>query len=174
MTLPPFTNTPSGVTDEDILAASAVIRGYCRWHVWPSLTASLVVDGPGIDVLALPTLYLTAVSSLVETQRGFGQSPVTLTVATEVDWSAAGLLWRVDGRCWTSKPRGITVGITHGFTEVPDEIAQLTVALAARSVGNPRRLVQQTVGSRSETYGVGSAGLLADEMAVLDRFRRVL
>ena len=171
--LPPFADPKDGISAEDISAASELIRNNLRWHLWPSMSTTLVLDGTGNDVLSLPTLNLTAVTSVVETQRGAGQSPVTLTVATDIDWSAAGLLWRVDGRCWTSKPRGVTVTFTHGLDDVPADVAQLTLTLAQRSAANPRRLMQQTVGSRSEMYAAGSGGLLADEMALLDRFRRV-
>lgn len=164
MSLPPFvTGTEAG---------SAVIRGYCRWHIWPAVTETLILDGPGTTTLLLPTLALTAVTAVTETRWGRGQTAVTLTPATDLDWSAAGVLWHVDRKCWTSKPRGISVSIVHGYADVPDDIAQLATALTARSAGNPSRVKRMQLGQRSVEYA--AAGLLLDEIAVLDRYRRLI
>lgn len=169
---------PDSVTSA-LDAASAAVRGYCRWHVYPEVTETLVVDGFGGGVLLLPTLKLSAITALSETQRGVGQSPVALTPATDLEWSAAGMVWRQNGSCWTRRARGITITITHGYAEVPAEIASIVLDLAKRSVSNPNRLSAMSVGSRSEQYAGsnssrGPGGLFLDEMSRLDPYRRML
>jgi hypothetical protein len=166
--LPAFTD---GEETAALLAASAVIRGYCRWHIWPQLSETFVIDGPGTRLLRLPTREVSAVASIVETQRGSGQVPITLTVATDVDWSRNGTVERVDGHCWTRKMRGVTVTATHGFLELPADVADIATSLAASASGNPSRLKRMQIGERSADYS--GAGLLEDDMRRLDPYRRL-
>ena len=44
-------------------AASAAVRRYCGWHIGPVAEETLVLDGPGGDLLVLPTLRLEAVTA---------------------------------------------------------------------------------------------------------------
>lgn len=168
--LPSFDTASPASTPQD--AAAALIRAYCHWHIWPRMTETVVCDGPGTDLLVLPTLMLTAVSAVTETRRGVGGAPVALNVATDVDWSEAGLVWHVDRRRWTSKPRGVSVTFEHGYQNAPSQIVQLATALAARAASNPTRLKRMQVGQRSEDYE--TAGLLQDEMAILAPYRRIV
>jgi hypothetical protein len=143
------------------------------------VTETLVLDGFGGGVLLLPTLNLTAITALTETQRGVGQSPVTLTPATDLEWSAAGMVWRQDGRCWTRRARGISITITHGLDAPPAAVTQVVLNLAKRSLANPNRVSMMSVGSRSEQYAGsnssrGPGGLYQDEMAELDPYKRML
>src|SRR5664279_1332455 len=170
-------------TDMDLDAASAAIRGYCRWMIWPATTETLILDGPGTDVLMIPTMNLTAITQLIETPRGPSPTPVTLDI-TKLEWSAAGMVWRTDsvwgpysafggfGGMWTSRARGISITITHGYDDVPAEIRRLTLDLARRSALNPMALSAQQVGLRSESYA--GRGILLDEKAMLDTYRRLV
>lgn len=45
-------------------AAQAAIRKYCGWHVAPSVTRTVRLDGHGGDSLLLPSKHVTALSSL--------------------------------------------------------------------------------------------------------------
>lgn len=45
-------------------AAQAAIRRYCGWHVAPSVTRTIRLDGHGGDSLLLPSKHVTALSSL--------------------------------------------------------------------------------------------------------------
>lgn len=162
-----------------LAAASAAVRGYCRWHIYPEVTETLVLDGMGGGVLLLPTLRLSAITALSETQRGQDQTPVSLTPASDLEWSAAGMVWRHDGRCWTRRARGISITITHGYDEIPAEITSIVLDVAKRGLSNPNRLSAITVGSRSEQYAGsnssrGPGGLFLDEMSKLDPYRRML
>ena len=40
-------------------AAQAAVRAYCGWHIAPSLSETLVLDGTGARAFILPTLHLT-------------------------------------------------------------------------------------------------------------------
>lgn len=167
--LPPFSDS------DESGAISSLIRSWCRWHVWPAVTETLVLDGPGGSLLRLPSLNVSAVTSVSETQRGKGQSPVTVDV-DDLEWSAAGLVWWHDRRCWTSRARGVSVTFTHGLAEFPEELATLTAGVVQRLSANPLRLAQITVGQRSESYGgtgSGSAMFLMDELAILAPYRRL-
>lgn len=45
-------------------AAQAAIRKHCGWHVAPSVTRTIRLDGHGGDSLLLPSKHVTALSSL--------------------------------------------------------------------------------------------------------------
>lgn len=165
---PPFADENVRVAD----AAAATIRGYCRWHIWPVVTETVVLDGPGSGLLMLPTLRLLAVSAVSQTRRGRGQTAATLDVAADLEWSAAGMVWHVDGVPWSGRARGVSVTFTHGYAVAPPEVIQLAAALVKRAASNPARLKRMQVGQRSEDYE--TAGLLRDEMAVLDPYRRIV
>ena len=183
MTLPPFASVEDyervfgasdARTDLDLDAASTVIRGFCRWHIYPVVAESVVVDGVGGSVLMLPTQHLTAVTAVTETMRGVGQPPVTLN-AGDLEWSAAGMVWRGDNRCWTTRARGVSITFTHGFVDPPADLVRLVLDHANRAASNPGgMLVSNQVGQRMQQYraGSGSSGFLEDELAVLDAYRR--
>lgn len=183
MTLPSFAEAGDYVrafgayddrTQMDLDAASAVIRGYCRWNIYPQATEVLVLDGPGSHLLLLPMKHVTAVTALTETPRGVGAVPVTVDVTT-LEWSAAGMVWRGDHRYWTSRARGITVTVTSGFVDPPADLVRLTLDYANRAASNPGGLLTSNqVGQRMQQYraGAGGAAFLQDELAVLDSYRR--
>jgi hypothetical protein len=165
---------PAGLT-QALISASDAIRNYCRWHIWPSVSETVVLDGTGGLNLFLPSLRVTAVTSISETQRGATETPQTVNV-TDVEWSASGMIRRHDNQYWTTRYRGVTVVFTHGYDDLPEEIVQLAVGVAGRVLSNPTRLAQVTVGQRSESYGGSAAlpGLLFDEAALLGPYRRLV
>ena len=64
MTLPPLADLPVGTDEAAWLAACDAVRGYCEWHIAPSVTETLTLDGPGGSVLHLPSAHVTAVASV--------------------------------------------------------------------------------------------------------------
>ena len=108
MTTVPLADSPPGVDDLGWIEACRAVRDYCGWHIAPSVTETLTVDGPGGALLLLPTLYLTDVSSI--TSDGHA--------VTDPEWSQNGM---VRG-CWSSKFRGVVAEITHGYDEAPAEV----------------------------------------------------
>lgn len=96
-----------------LTAALGAARRYCGWHVTPVLTDPAVkLDGPGSPLLVLPTLRLSALTSV--TENGFALDLSALT------WSTRGLVRKKSGARWSDKFGAIEVGITHGFEAAPD------------------------------------------------------
>jgi len=175
VTLPPLIDpgTITGFDENDtalaVVHASAIARGYCGWHIAPTVDETLTLDGNGATVLPLPSLYVTAVSSV-----SFDDT------ALEVDsyeWSARGLLRRAAPGwepCW----RSIVVQLTHGYAQTPDDVAAVVHSLARQRLTNPDLVRQETIKSYSVTYsGVDSANSAAAALGtpansmILDRYR---
>lgn len=88
----------------------AAARRYCGWHVSPVLTdAEVTVDGPGGQVLSLPTLNLVSVDEVDDDGAIIG--------ADDLRVSRLGLVRKRSGGCWSPEYGAITATITHGFTE---------------------------------------------------------
>jgi hypothetical protein len=170
--------------ESDLIEATEIIRRYCGWHIAPAITETRVIDGPGTSLLMLPTLRLTAVTALTEQQRGRGAAVRTLVPADDLEWSEAGIVRKHGGGYWTARMRGISITYTHGYAEVPPELAAIVLKWAQRFASNPSglQLTQEayTVGSRTESRSysgssaTGSAAVVPDEKLVLDRYARVL
>lgn len=118
----PLAATPEGIAEDDWLAACSAVRAYCGWHVAPSVTETVTVDGSGSSVQLLPTLHLTALLSI--TNAGI---PVF-----DPEWSDMGA---VRG-CWTAKYRGVEASIAHGYPQCPAEVLAVARAAAARIVSD--------------------------------------
>lgn len=159
-------------SDMALEQVSAAVRNYLRWHLAPSVTETVVVDGSGADVLKLPTLHLTAVTAVTE-----DSDTVELD---DVEWTTAGYLKR--SSAWTRKLRGVSVAISHGYTTVPPEVREIVMNAAARGLLTPAGGVvrdQEAVGdySISNTYSqigfnqAGGSALMEHEKNVLDNYR---
>lgn len=105
-----------GGTDEDtqdlLNAALAAARRYCGWSVSPVQTGvRLTVDGPGGRVLSLPTLNLIAVTAISENGVPWD--------TTKIDVSQhEGTVEKFPHGLWTGRKGGISVTMTHGYTEI--------------------------------------------------------
>lgn len=147
-------------------AASALVRGYCGWHLAPTRVEEVTADGSGTCVQLLPTLRL--VDLLTLTVDG------TPVVIDTVGWSAAGVLtWP---RPFSCRPRSVSAQIEHGHPELP-EVTALCAGVIARAANTAPGLSGWTVGSVTVTYDVPTAGavgtlaLAPHELTVLDRYR---
>jgi hypothetical protein len=157
---------PGGPYDKhDVAVGAAIVRGYCNWHIAPSVTCDLTLDHAGGPVLFLPSLHLTAVT---EVRSGRTDELIG-------DWrmSASGMLSRECG--W---PRGfgaVKVTVEHGITECPADLAAVVVDIARRRSRRATRdpeLLRKTVGPVTHQYVDPKDAV--DELAayrhVLDRF----
>ena len=191
------TQTPELATDlapsetDRLLQAEAFVRAYCGWHIAPSRDETITLDGPGGLVLTLPSLHVTAITSVTE-------NGTLLVEGTDYSWSSAGFIQRIGWASgwdmaednlggpnsvpawgwWTAQLQGITVELTHGFDEVPPEVKGAVQGLAQQLVDNPSGLEQQTVGPFTERYGTtGGGGLLftlgagGSSLSALDKYR---
>jgi len=94
-----------------LAAALAGARRYCGWTVSPVATAvTVTVDGPGGQVLALPTRNLIEVTAV--TENGTALEVADLDVSR-----VKGTVEKYPRARWTSRNGGISVTMTHGLTE---------------------------------------------------------
>lgn len=148
-------------TDDQVVLASARVRSYCRWHVFPSLTETLTLDGPGQPFVMLPSMYVTDVASVTEDG--------VLVDASLYEWSQTGQLWRA-GR-WTGHFRGLAVEFTHGYDVVPDAVRDVVIAVAKRLPVGMSGVTQESAGGVSRLYGgiLGGAAALSETFTALER-----
>lgn len=154
---------PAGLDPAAIDAACGAVRAYCEWHIAPSVLETVTVDGSGGPVQFLPTLHLTNVQDV--TSDG--------TTVDSPEWSQAGMLRRSGGALWSSKWRGVTATIEHGYITCPEELVGVVASLAssgmvgrpAQAQAGPYRLLA------TEAQQAGASALSPAQQAVLDRYR---
>jgi hypothetical protein len=121
----------------DLNRAYAAIRKYCGWHVAPSKAEVVTLDGPNDAFLALPTLNLVTLTSVVE-------DGVTLNNGDLTPSSSGRLLVKRSGMRWSSNFRSIVVTMTHGFDVAPNFdqavlylVDEITVSASTGVAGGP-------------------------------------
>lgn len=142
----------------NLAIVSASIRTACGWSISEEVSATFVLNGTGRPTLFMPTLRLTAVTSV--TELGVTVDP------TLYEWTDSGILRRLLYGIWTSAARGVTVIATHGYATVPAEIKGACLEHAARLMSSPEGGTRgYTVGNMSETFGGTSTlvSALADD-----------
>lgn len=144
-----------------IAQAQATVRSYCGWHVAPSLTETILLDGKGSRHLWLPSLHVTDVDLI--TNEGVE------VAADEYDWSADGYVELVYAAWWSLRPRQVEVTFTHGFDDIPADLIGVAAAIATRRSSSPSGIRREQAGALSLDYG--TSDLLADEKATLDRYK---
>lgn len=132
-------------------AAEAAIRRYCGWHIAPSLTTTLTLDGDGTRLLRLPTLHLTELTEL--TLDGHD-------ALAEATWSQRGMVELTGRRHFPDQLGSIRITMTHGWdpTEVPDVIA-LILTIARRGASQPAVASQAVNGASVSYFSIGGAPL---------------
>lgn len=108
-------------------SASSAIRAECGWPISQE-TSTSSLDGNGRRSLWIPTMRLTAVGSITELG-------LPLVYDRDYTWTEFGRLVR--NGYWPRSARAVTITYTHGYTDVPDDIKQLCMNVAGRSVSNP-------------------------------------
>lgn len=174
MTTPDFVTVPdleayrAGDDEAIIRQTQAAIRRYCGWHIAPEITETIVLDGDGSRHLWLPSLHVTAVTAVTN-------GDTVLDVTDDLDWSETGF---IELRCsrWTERPRRISVELTHGYEEIPADLVELAVSLAARAASSPSGAISEHAGQVSLTFGTfngvaGGLALLAHEKELLSEYR---
>lgn len=161
--------TPDGIDEFAWRAAVAAVRGHCHWHIAPSVTETVKLDGPGHGMLQLPTLHLTDVTAVVNDGEAID------LVDEELQWSERGAIRR-KWRYWTRKWRGVEVTFTHGYPDFPQDV--LAVARDMARAGDRIGASALTSGPHQVQFGVTGAGVQAGavgmsdlQMRVLDRYR---
>lgn len=161
--LPP---TPSGMDEEAWRAAVSAIRHACGWHIAPSVTETLTVEGDGSGLLLLPTLHLTGVSAV----SNDGEALADLTDKDAFQWSRRGVLrWN---RRWSAKYDGVSVTITHGYDDFPPELLAVARAMAGLGFGTQATMLVSGPHTMmlSKEAQAGGAGNASAYKHVLDRY----
>lgn len=150
------------------VAAVSAIRGYCGWHIAPSMELSGKVGSTGGKIIRIPALNVSELKRLV-----LGDGTDLLD----------GAQWNADGLVELAAPvepclSGIEYTVTAGFN--PDDVPDLiTVALqvSRRAASAPAGTVRsQSVNGASVSYAFSGSGatsiqLMRDEREILDRYR---
>jgi hypothetical protein len=151
-----------------LAGASAAVRRWCGWHIWPVIEDEMILDGPGGLVLTLPTLRLVGILEAEECDE-----PVD---PADIEWSTGGQLRFGRGRRWTNRWRGIRLTVEHGFEAVPD-VAQVVRQVVANALSSPMGVTREQAGAVSISWsqtapGVsGGISLLERDLAVLEKYR---
>jgi hypothetical protein len=159
-------DVPTGVDSDDWATAIAAIRAYCGWHIAPSVTETVTVDGPGTGALLLPTLHLTALG--VVNNDG--------TDVEDCQWSDRGVVRRPSGTTacgWTTKLRGIQANITHGYDVWPGEVLGIAKAMASQGIGSLGARITSGPHSIDLTAEAQAGAMSANalHLKILDRYR---
>jgi hypothetical protein len=146
--------------------ALATVVAYCGWHIAPSVTEDVVLDGTTSTVLRLPTLHLTSLDTLT-----IGGVVIDVDDPYAVEWSEAGYLRRSGG--FGTLLRGVVVGITHGYDAMPLDVQAVIDGLASRAVFPSSPYVQVgQVRVATDASGMPIGGTLTSvEQMTLDRYR---
>jgi hypothetical protein len=95
-----------------LTAALRGVRRYCGWRVTPIGAETVTLDGPGRQLLSLPTLSLVELQSITE-------DGVALDIST-LRSSKTGLVRKKSGACWSHHYGAITVTMNHGYDNAWD------------------------------------------------------
>lgn len=158
----------------DALAAvSRSIRNRAGWHITPLVEGHVLeLDGPGGRVLALPSMRVVNLTSIVE-------CGVTLDVSREtgIDLSRdTGLVSKQGGAHWTHRYGAITVTMDHGHEQAED-LVNMALALTARGLSSPMGATREQAGALSVNWGMTTQGVAAGivpstgERAIMDYYR---
>lgn len=150
-------------------AVSDEIRDTLGWSISQDTGVTATLDGSGLDELLLPTMHLTAVSSVTE-------DGVALTGGDYLVYERGSLRRISSGYpiAWSRRPQAVTVVYDHGYPdgEVPAVFKLVTLETAGRMLDNPAgALKSRTVGRVAVTYADIKAQVPAIAEPRLDHFR---
>lgn len=144
MTWPSLVDPIPPLEAEIVDAACDEIRTVCGWHIAPAISETLTVDGPGGTVLILPTLWVTALTTI--TVEG------AVLASTAYTWSRGAVVRRIDGGVWPTKQGSIAVALTHGYPACPPAVRREVQRVAAARSTIPAAITQSQVGAVSISY----------------------
>lgn len=178
--MPPLLSTDDYVTFAGldinwfITGAGAVIRRFCSWHVYPSLTEtkSCVMGGDG--TIIIPSGFVTSIESIT-----LPWNNQTLDSSTYwLDQAASVVHWTCispngQGYWWGSNPQGslnaypkynrhAIVEFTHGYDVLPPEVAEVGMELAMRALEKPAGVASE-IRAGPYSYVFNEFGLLLTE-----------
>lgn len=153
------------VARADVVAelVTALMRSYTRQTITAVADDTAVVEGSALRRLVLGERPVTAVTSV----------SLDGEVVTDHRWTRSGALWREGG--WGGPDREVEVTYSHGYSELPADLAGACLTASARMVSNPEQLSREEInieGAFSHSTLNAPAGFTIAELLVLDRYRR--
>lgn len=155
--------------------ASAAVRGYTGQDF--DVATETVRLKARTGVLRLPQRPVTAVSAVEDPDDNaidydwWGDDRVYVSSLSPLNW------WELNGR--RTPVLYLDVTYTHGYATVPDDIVAVVCQMAMRAYGvDPVDSGKTSESIANYSYSTGGAaaaggvGMLNDERAVLDRYRR--
>jgi hypothetical protein len=127
-------------------------------QTFPEATTTIVLDGSGTDVLVLPDVPVSSVTSV-----SVGGSATTAYVQDN------GLLLKQSGT-WSRGRRNVEVKYRHGYSSsaIPADVKMVALNVAGRLlVQAPTNAIQEQVGDVSRRYAVAATDLTANELRIL-------
>lgn len=155
---------------EDALkAATQRIRNFCGWHIADVQQDTFDITGIIGRYIFLPTMRIVSLDELVIDGVQIDLEP---TVPLW-EWSKDGLT----GPWFYPRFRTGSAKITHGFVEVPADLVDMTLQVAARSMSSPLGAVREQTLSSSVTWSqsgfnqAGGTSLLDSEKDGLQAYK---
>lgn len=114
---------------------SRAVLTYCRRAAFASTAVTVRVDGSGTSTVLLPGAPVTEVASVVEDPDG------EATDLDALEFTSDGILV-APGR-FARRARWYEVTFTSGYAEVPEDVRNVVLRVAARAVTNPEGLATE-------------------------------
>lgn len=149
--------------------ASDTIRAGRRYFT-PVTNDVVTIDAYGGDVLLLPKDRLP-VTTVTLVEQLSGADYVTVD-ATEYAWSANGYVTRC-WSCWSSAPRGVRVTYSHGYAQMPRDVAGVCLTAAKRLIDSPDGgggVQSEQLGDHHVTFFANTGILLPEDEQVLRQY----
>lgn len=125
----------------------------------------------------LPQRPVTAVSSIADMSGN--DVAFTWHAGDLVHLDALGVIPRFDLEPYRSPPAWVDVTYSHGYTTIPDDVVEVVCQMALRAFGTPAEtsgISRESIDDYSYSVGAaaasGALGMLSDERAALDVYRR--
>lgn len=148
---------PGAPFDQSVVdEAVAALRNYLGWHVAPSRTETVVLDGVAGPFLPLPTLHRGATVSAVRDVTVTG-SPVTITGWRKLREPA---LYLRNGY-WPCEPSSIEVDLTHGYASCPVDLRPVVAEFCRSILAASGTLQSFHVDDYGETYDTSGGSTAA-------------
>lgn len=139
-------------------AATRRFRGAAGHPITLVVDEVRTLDGNGRESILLPVWPTTSVTQVLLDGEELAEH-------TGYSWSEAGILRRMGGDHWPDRLRCLQVTYSHGWAEVPQDVAEAVID-QARTMDTVRPGVQaMTTGGQSVTFGAQAAIGVTDQWA---------
>lgn len=148
---------------------SRAVLSYCRRLRFLTGTDTVRVSGRG-SVLLLPGWPVTAVTAVVDDPDGDDPTDIV----DDIEWDESGVVSFALGGAFTRRARGYEVTFTHGYPEVPEDVRNVVLRVAARAISNPEGLATEGTGGYNAGFAFDETRLptlSAPDRRELDEYR---